>query len=223
MQVAAPPKEFKQHSMQSISQLDKDAQYYLPSETSIDLSMLTVSLSRADKVRENVVISIITKWWELIPFYLFQVEEEDTLWTGETLLQELASTMDMFELDSTWQPKRLMFYLFYPKTLRSAVSSDFSPVSCCTTSGSTSGADETSCSVSNNGLLTNGLLVLCCVPPDLICSGSEKISVRKEIDDSFWTLRYAMTSKKFELTFRWGWGSYRQWPRIALQTGIQFF
>lgn len=61
MQVAAPPKEFKQHSMQSISQLDKDAQYYLPSETSIDLSMLTVSLSRADKVRENVVISIITK------------------------------------------------------------------------------------------------------------------------------------------------------------------
>ena len=55
-QVAAPPKEFKQQRMQSISQLDKDVQYHLPSETSIDLSMLTMSLSRADKVHTQYVI-----------------------------------------------------------------------------------------------------------------------------------------------------------------------
>ena len=48
-QVAAPPKEFKQHKMQTISQLDKDVQYHLPN-TAIDFSMLTMSLSPADKV-----------------------------------------------------------------------------------------------------------------------------------------------------------------------------
>ena len=48
-QVAAPPKEFRQHRMQTISQLDRDVQYHLPT-TNIDLSMLTMALSRANKV-----------------------------------------------------------------------------------------------------------------------------------------------------------------------------
>ena len=50
LQVAAPPKEFAENRMQTISQLDKDAKYHLPSESTIDLSMLTMSLSPADKV-----------------------------------------------------------------------------------------------------------------------------------------------------------------------------
>ncbi len=53
MQVAAPPKEFAENRMQTISQLDKDAKYHLPSESTIDLSMLTMSLSPADKVRQD--------------------------------------------------------------------------------------------------------------------------------------------------------------------------
>ncbi|QDZ21634.1 hypothetical protein HOP50_06g41610 [Chloropicon primus] len=72
-QVAAPPKEFRQHRMQTISQLDRDVQYHLPT-TNIDLSMLTMTLSPANKV-----------------------EEDDVLWTGESLLQDLASSMDVVE------------------------------------------------------------------------------------------------------------------------------
>ena len=49
-QVAAPPKEYTQPRMQTISQLDTDVQYHLPN-TAIDLSMLTMALSPADKVR----------------------------------------------------------------------------------------------------------------------------------------------------------------------------
>ena len=49
-QVAAPPKEYTQPRMQTISQLDRDVQYHLPN-TAIDLSMLTMALSPADKVR----------------------------------------------------------------------------------------------------------------------------------------------------------------------------
>ncbi|WZN60431.1 intraflagellar transport protein 43 [Chloropicon roscoffensis] len=76
-QVAAPPKEYTQPRMQTISQLDRDVQYHLPN-TAIDLSMLTMALSPADKV-----------------------EEEDVPWTGETLLQELASSMDVIESASS--------------------------------------------------------------------------------------------------------------------------
>ena len=75
-QVAAPPKEYTQPRMQTISQLDRDVQYHLPN-TAIDLSMLTMALSPADKVRYYGVRSAL---------YMFLIHKgESVIFVGARL------------------------------------------------------------------------------------------------------------------------------------------